>query len=171
MPEGSDGAFAQDAAKTFHELGLTAKQAQQLAEWYNGVSADATSGQQNQQAQNSEQQMSELQQEWGKEFDANIEAGRRAARQFGVGEDMLTKMENALGTKDMLKFFSSVGRGMGEDSFVDGNSSGKFGVSPEAARVRINNLKTDPAWTAKYLGGDADAKSELERLMRAGYPS
>ena len=171
VPEGSDGAFAQDAAKTFHELGLTAKQAQQLTEWFNGKSADAMSGQQNEMAQNAEAQMGELQQEWGKDFDANIEAGRRAARQFGVGEEMLTKMENALGTKDMLKFFSNIGKGMGEDSFVDGNGGGKFGMSPEAARVRITSLKADPAWTAKYLGGDADAKSELERLMRAGYPS
>ncbi len=171
IPEGGDPEFAQEAAKTFHELGLTAKQAQQLTEWFNGKSADAMSGQQNQMAESSEQQMNELQQEWGKDFDANIEAGRRAARQFGVGEEMLTKMENALGTKDMLKFFANVGKGVGEDSFVDGNSSGKFGVSPEAARVRINNLKSDPAWTAKYLAGDADAKSELERLMRAGYPA
>ena len=121
-------------------------------------------------AQSAEQQMAELQQEWGKEFDANIEAGRRAARQFGVGEEMLTKMENAIGTKDMLKFFANIGKGMGEDSFVDGQSSGKFGMSPEAARVRINNLKSDPNWTAKYLGGDANAKEELERLMRVGYP-
>ena len=170
IPDGSDPAFAQDAAKTFHELGLTAKQAQQLTEWFNGKSAEAMNGMQNEVAQSAEQQMQELQQEWGKEFDANIEAGRRAARQFGVGEEMLTKMENALGTKDMLKFFANVGKGMGEDAFVDGQSSGKFGLSPEAARVRINQLKSDPDWTAKYLGGNADAKSELERLMRAGYP-
>ena len=171
VPEGADGAFAQEAAKTFHELGLTSKQAQQLVEWFNDKSAGALSSQQNQIAQTAEQQMSELQQEWGKEFDANIEAGRRAARQFGVGEEMLTKMENALGTKDMLKFFANVGKGVGEDSFVEGGGSGKFGMSPEAARVRINNLKSDAAWTAKYLGGDANAKEEMQRLMRLGYPS
>jgi hypothetical protein len=37
--------------------------------------------------------------------------------------------------------------------------------------VRISALKQDPDWTAKYLGGNADAKSELERLMKVGYPS
>lgn len=170
VPEGADGAFANEAAGKFHELGLTSKQAQQLTEWFNGKTQGAMTQQESQLAQSAEAQMGELQQEWGKDFDANIEAGRRAARQFGVGEEMLVKMENALGTKDMLKFFSNVGKGMGEDSFVDGGSSGKFGMSPEAARVRIGQLKGDPKWTAKYLGGDADAKSELERLMRAGYP-
>jgi hypothetical protein len=171
VPDGTDGAFAQEAAGKFHELGLTSKQAQQLTEWFNDKSSGAMSDMQSQQAQSAEQQMSELQKEWGKEFDANIESGRRAARQFGVSEDMLNKMENALGTKDMLKFFSNVGKGVGEDSFVEGSGNGKFGMSPEAARVRVNSLKSDPNWTAKYLGGDADAKAELERLMRAGYPS
>lgn len=170
VPDGTDGAFAQEAAGKFHELGLTAKQAQQLTEWFNDKSSGAMSDMQTQQVQSAEQQMSELQKEWGKEFDANIESGRRAARQFGVGEDMLNKMENALGTKDMLKFFSNIGKGVGEDAFIEGSSGGKFGMSPEAARVRVNNLKQDPAWTAKYLGGDANAKAELERLMRAGYP-
>jgi hypothetical protein len=170
VPDGGNPEFAKAAAGKFHELGLTAKQAQQLTEWFNETSNGAMSSQQNEIAQNAERQMMELQQEWGKEFDANIEAGRRAARQFGVGEDMLTKMENALGTKDMLKFFANVGKGMGEDAFVDGQSSGKFGMSPEAARVRITQLKGDKEWTAKYLAGNADAKSELERLMRAGYP-
>jgi hypothetical protein len=171
IPEGADGAFAQEAAKTFHELGLTAKQAQQLTEWFNDKSAGAMASQQTQTAQSAEMQMNELQQEWGKEFDANIEAGRRAARQFGVGEEMLSKMEGAIGTKEMLKFFANVGKGMGEDGFVEGGGSGKFGMSPEAARVRISNLKSDAGWTAKYLAGDAGAKEELARLMRAGYPS
>jgi hypothetical protein len=171
IPDGSDGQFAKEAAGKFHELGLTSKQAEQLVDWFNGKSESALSSQQSELAQSSEQQMAELQQEWGKEFDANIEAGRRAARQFGVDEGMLTKMENALGTKDMLKFFSNIGKGMGEDSFVDGSGGGKFGMSPEAARVRIGNLKSDPGWTAKYLAGDAGAKEELQRLMRLGYPT
>jgi hypothetical protein len=170
IPEGADSEFANEAKGKFHELGLTSKQAAQLTEWFNDRSMGAMSQQEEQQVQSSEAQMQELQKEWGKEFDSNIEAGRRAARQFGVQEDVLTKMENALGTKDMLKFFSNIGKGMGEDAYVEGGGTGQFGVSPEAARVQINRLKADPAWAAKYLDGDASAKAELERLMRAGYP-
>lgn len=171
VPEGDTGEFAKVAAGKFHELGLTAKQAESLANWYNEQSQAMATSRMNQAGVNAEQQMAQLQQEWGKEYDTNIEAGRRAARQFGVGEEMLVKMEDALGTGEMLKFFAKIGRGMGEDSFVSGEGSGKFGMSPEAARVRINQLKTDPEWTAKYLNGNADARAEMERLMRAGYPS
>ena len=170
-PEGAPPEFVQAAAGKFHELGLNAKQAEGLAQWWNQQAETMAGSQQAQTAQAAELEMAQLQQEWGKEFDSNIEAGRRAARQFGADEATLSKMEGALGTKGMLQFFAKIGKGMGEDSFVDGSGGGKFGMSPEAARVRINQLKGDPAWSSKYLSGDADAKTELERLMRAGYPS
>lgn len=170
-PEGAPPEFVQAAAGKFHELGLNARQAEGLAAWWNQQAETIAGAQQTQTAQAAEMEMQQLQQEWGKDFDANIEAGRRAARQFGVDEQILSKMEGALGTKGMLQFFAKIGKGMGEDSFVDGSGGGKFGMSPEAARVRINQLKSDPTWSSKYLSGDADAKSELERLMRAGYPS
>lgn len=170
VPEGETGEFAQVAAGKFHELGLTAKQAQGLAEWYNAQAQEMQSSQFNQLAQNSEQEMASLQQEWGKEYDANIEAARRATRQFGLEAPTLEKIENAIGTKEMLQLFAKIGKGVGEDSFVDGSRSTGFGMSPEAARVRIGQLKGDREWSAKYLGGNADAKAEMERLMRAAYP-
>jgi hypothetical protein len=170
VPEGDTGEFAKMAAGKFHELGLTAKQAAGLAEWWNSQSQEMQTSQFNQLALNSEQEMGQLQQEWGKEYDANIEAARRATRQFGLEEQTLSKIENAIGTREMLKLFANIGKGVGEDSFVDGTRSSGMGMSPEAARVRISQLKADKEWSAKYLGGNADAKAELERLMRAAYP-
>ena len=170
VPQGDTGDFAKKAAGKFHELGITAKQAQSLAEWWNMNADEMQSSQVNQQMQNAEMEMNVLQSEWGKEYDANIEAARRATRQFGVKEQMLEKIENAIGTREMLKLFANIGKGVGEDSFVDSGKTGAFGISPEAARVRIGQLKADPEWSSKYLGGNADAKAELERLMRAAYP-
>jgi hypothetical protein len=170
VPQGDTGQFAKVAANKFHELGITAKQAQSLAEWWNSQSQEMQTSQMNQQAQNSEMEMQVLQSEWGKEFDANIEAARRATRQFGVEEGVLEKIEGAIGTREMLKLFANIGKGMGEDSFVDSTKSAGFGISPEAARVRISQLKADKDWSAKYLSGNADAKAEMERLMRAAYP-
>ena len=170
VPEGETGQFAEMAAGKFHELGLTAKQAAGLAEWWNSQSQEMQASQFNQLAQNSEQEMGQLQQEWGKDYDANIEAARRATRQFGLEAPTLEKIENAIGTKQMLQLFAKIGKGVGEDSFVDGSRAGGLGMSPEAARVRISQLKGDREWAAKYLGGSADAKAEMERLMRAAYP-
>lgn len=170
VPDGDTGEFASAAAEAFHKAGLSAKQATALAEWWNQIQQQMMSGQYEQVAAVQEQEMGQLQQEWGKDFDANIEAGRRAARQFGVDTNTLEAMENAIGTKQLLTLFAKIGKGLAEDTFVDGSGNRGFGISPEAARVRISQLKGDSEWTAKYLGGNADAKAEMERLLRAAYP-
>jgi hypothetical protein len=170
IPQGDTGEFAQQAAKVFHDAGLTTKQAEALANWWNQTQEQVMGSQEQTLVQNSEAEMAQLQQEWGRDFDANIEAGRRAARQFGVDADTISAMESSIGTKKVMELFTKIGKGLTEDTFVDGAGNRGFGVSPEAARVRIGQLKSDPEWTAKYLGGNADAKAEMERLLRAAYP-
>lgn len=170
VPQGDTGEFAQMAAKVFHEAGLNNKQAEALANWWNQTQEQMVGSEQQSLVQNSEVDMAQLQQEWGRDFDSNIEAGRRAARQFGVDADTISSMESAMGTKKVMELFTKIGKGLTEDAFVDGSGNRGFGVSPEAARVRINQLKGDSEWTAKYLGGNADAKAEMERLLRAAYP-
>lgn len=171
VPEGDTGEFAKVAAGKFHELGLTAKQAEALAGWYNEQAGGMQQASTQQLLVQSEQEMAALESEWGQQYDANIEASRRAVREFGFNQDELDAMERGLGTANMMKKFAEIGKRLGEAQFVEGKSNGNFGMSPEAARVRISALKQDPEWTAKYLGGNADAKSELERLMKVGYPS
>jgi len=171
VPENDTGEFAAAAKAKFHELGITAKQAEQLAEWWNSQSTEMQQQQMAQSQQQADQQLEDLKKEWGQSYDENIEAARRASRQFGLGEETLTKIESALGTGEMLKMFANIGKGLGEDTFVDNQKSAGFGMSPEAARVRLNQLKNDPEWSAKYLQGNADAKAEMERLMQAAYPS
>lgn len=171
VPEGDTGEFAKVAAGKFHELGLTAKQAEALAGWYNEQAGGMTAAAQAQLMQQSEADMATLESEWGQNYDANIEASRRAVREFGFSEQELDAMERGLGTANMMKKFAEIGKRLGESQFVEGKNSGNFGMSPEAARVRISQLKADPDWTSKYLNGNADAKAELERLMKVGYPS
>lgn len=170
VPEGDTGEFAQMAAKTFHELGLTAKQAEALSGWYNEQSQTMMQAQQDAVLQASEAEIESLRQEWGPQFDDKVAAGQRAAREFGVDADTLGKIEASVGARAMIDFFSQVGQLIGEDKFISGESSGKFGMSPEAARSRISQLKSDAEWSSKYLNGNADARAELERLMRSAYP-
>lgn len=167
LPEGADPAFAQAAAGKFHELGLNAKQASALAEWWNGQAATVTQAQAQAQSQATERDISGLRQEWGQAFDENVEMGRRAAAQFGLDQVKLTAMENAIGTGELLKLMAQVGRGLGEDKFVGSDSRTSFGLTPAAAKQRIDQLTQDPDFRAKYLSGNADARAEMDRLHRA----
>lgn len=170
VPDGDTGQFAKIARDKFHELGITAKQAESLADWWNNQQSQMQNDMLNQQSQNTEMEMEVLKSEWGKSYDENIENARRAARTFNIDEQSLEKIEQALGTRDMLKMFADIGKSMSEDSFVDNTKASGFGTSPEAARVQLDRLKADSQWTAKYIAGDADARGEMERLMKIAYP-
>ena len=170
VPEGDTGEFAKLAAGKFHELGLTAKQAEGLAAWYNEQGSGRMNEMQQQQAAKAEADMQSLKQEWGGAFDENVEFGRRAAREYGLNAEKLSALENSLGTSEMLKLMASIGRAQGESEFVTSSSGNTFGMTPSAAQQRITALRADKTWTAKYISGDADARSEMQRLMNLAYP-
>jgi hypothetical protein len=166
-PEGADPAFSQAAASKFHELGLSAKQANELANWYNSQGTAMTEAQAAAQAAKMQQEHTSLKQEWGQAYEENVEMGRRAARQFGLDEAKLDGMERALGTGELFKLMAQVGRGLGEGKFVSGDNKMQFGLTPEAASQRIAALRADPDFSRKYLSGNVDARAEMDRLHAA----
>lgn len=170
VPEGDSGEFAKAAASKFHELGISAQQAEKLAAWYNEMGANAQQQLTQQSTQKIEADLGALKQEWGQAWDENINLGQRAAREFGLDQAKLTAIENAMGTKDMLQFMARIGRGLTEHSFEGGKSTQSFGMTPEAARQRIGELRSDTDWSTKYMSGNAEAQKELQRLMQIAYP-
>ena len=170
VPEGQPDTFAKAASGKFHELGLSAQQAQGLAAWWNETSQGQMTQAQQQSAQKTEADLTAIKSEWGQAYTENLELGRRAAREFGLDGGKLTAIENAMGTGEMLKFMAKIGRGLTEHNFEGGKSTNSFGMTPEAAQSRIAALRQDQAWATKYISGDADAQSEMKRLMAVAYP-
>jgi hypothetical protein len=173
VPEGDAGAFAKQASQWFHEAGLTAKQAETLASKWNEHVGGATQQQQAQFEQQAAIDMQDLQQAWGDKFEANAELARRARREAGLSDAEGQAIERALGLKKAAEVFSFLGRQFAEAPIKGGEGAqrGTFGGTPEDARARISALKADTGWTAKYLSGDTDARSEFERLHRIAYPA
>lgn len=170
MGEGQDQ-FVKDVQAKFHELGLSEKQGNALAEWYHGVQQGMVDSSLAGMGQKAEADLASLKTEWGGAYDENIEFGRRAAREYGLDEAKLSKMEQALGTGEMLKLMARIGRSQGEASFQRGDGgSGQFGMTPAQAQARISELKADKGWTQKYVAGDADARAEFARLHQLAFP-
>lgn len=170
VPDGFDPGFATEAAQQFHKLGLSAQQAQALTEWFNGTQTGAVEAFQQQAAAQAETEIQDLRREWGGAWEENVELGRRAAREFGLSDEKLSAIESALGTGEMLKFMSRVGRGLVEHNFESGRGTQGFGMTPDAARQRVAALRQDAGWSAKYLSGDADARAEMAKLMQLAFP-
>lgn len=164
-----DDAFAKSAAETMHKLGVSKAQAQGLNQFWNGhvealIKADEQARQQADAAA-----ISELKTKWGGDYDKNVELGRRAGREFGLSEQQFKAIEASLGAGDTLKLFQAIGAKLAEPAGFDPAGAGGgtgFGMTADQAKARINALKGDRDWTAKYLGGGASERAEMERLQK-----
>jgi hypothetical protein len=170
VPDGyGDPEFAKGIAEVMHKHGVPKGAAQALAQFNNEYVQKLVESHQREQEQKSAAELSQLKTEWGAKFDENAELARRSAREFGVSEDQAKAIEGALGAAGMLKLFNSIGSRLAEPKAFEaggGDGGAGFGLTPEAAKARIGQLRNDRDWTSKYLAGDVNARQEMERLSR-----
>lgn len=165
-----DPAFADRMAAKMHQLGIPKSAAQGLnAEW-NAYVAEIIEADTNAKKAADVADMDKLKGEWGQTFDANVEAGRRAGREFGLNEEQFAQISGALGSAQTLKLFQAIGSKLGEAKGFDpaggGQGSSGFSQSPEQARARIGELQRDKDWVQRYLNGGSAEKDEMQRLQR-----
>lgn len=164
--EGLDKAFAGEAAKAFHDLGLSPKQAQALVEFQtNGVKARMEAAE-NEFQQTRQLDVNGLKKDWGNQFEPKVEMGRRAATQFGLDDAALESLERAMGTRKASEFLVKVGESFAEAPMVHAQAPAPQAMTPETAKVELARLMKDPVWTKKNYDGDPAARAEMQRLIR-----
>lgn len=164
-----DPAFAERFGGVFHKAGLSKSQAQALNSEWNGYVTELLESEQRDREARDTKDLQELKTKWGGTFDENVEAGRRAGKEFGLSEDEFQQISGALGSGKTLELFQRIGSKLGEARPFDPSGSGGnsgFGMTPAAARGRIQALSADKDWAAKYLGGGASEREEMERLQK-----
>jgi len=129
FPDDEDG--AKMVADWFKDAGLTKKQASVLVEKraaafeaQKSASEAAAKAEEARIASQVKADDSALKAEWGDRYDANIELGRRAVRQFEIPGEVLEAIESKVGYGKMLRMFSRIGQGLGEHTAVGLNGSG-----------------------------------------------
>jgi len=137
VPDGQDKAFSAEAAKWMHEAGIPVSQARSLAEKWNAYQAAQVQAADAARQQQGESDVQALKQEWGGQYDANVELAKRAVRTFGADEQTLEKISGALGDGETLRFFHRIGAHLGEGTLVPGGGDRGAAPSgdPEAARA------------------------------------
>lgn len=164
--EGLDKTFAGEAAKAFHDLGLSPKQAQALVEFQtNGVKARMEAAE-NEFQQTRQLDVNGLKKDWGNQFEPKVEMGRRAATQFGLDDAALESLERAMGTRKASEFLVKVGESFAEAPMVHAQAPAPQAMTPETAKVELARLMKDPVWTKKNYDGDPAARAEMQRLIR-----
>ena len=159
-----------DFRQLAHEIGLNNDQASVLFDTY----VNAIAGQQEQEQEAFDQFEVEntqaLQQEWGGNFDKNVELARRAFMNFATPEAVEIMEQTGLGNHpEILKVFSRVGELLQEDSVLPGSSTPILGgMNPATAQQTINDRMSDTEFRSAYLDqyhpNHANAVQEMTRL-------
>lgn len=150
-----------------HEAGMSNGAASQIIksfqEHLGGVREKADGDKQLQ----GEQDLDALQTEWGAAYAEKETMARNAAKQFGLNAEQLDSIEDAIGTAELMRTFANIGAALGEDTIVttEETTPNEGALSPEAAKVKINELYGDEAF-AKKLNNKShpEHKAAVDRL-------
>jgi len=172
LGESPDTDFAEWAKGTFHELGLTNKQAKELSKKWNEYAGGAVDGQNKAIETKFNDEITSLKKEWGTAYEARANVVDRVAMQLNLQPEVLATLKNAMGPHGAMNFLYSIGAKTGEAEFVTGGAGSGFNgtMTPADAKSRIRSLQTDKEFVAKYTSGSAEAKAEMKRLHMLAYP-
>jgi len=100
------------------ENNILPKSAQAMYEWFVNSRAQMIGDEAKNWAQKSLLELNEMKQEWGNKANQNMEYVKRGIRLFSDDADVIENMERAIGTKEMMKAFKSIGEALSEDNPV-----------------------------------------------------
>lgn len=143
LPEGTqvDEDFAANAKAWAHKAGLTQAQLKGfVAEYQNYVLARGQKDVEASQAR-VEAEIAEVKKAWGADWDRNVAAGQNAVKALGLDKAFMERLEGAAGDAVVLELMAKLGKTIGvEDRTIVAGGEG-FGMSPEAARAKIADIK------------------------------
>lgn len=163
VPEGMPTDLADWSRTTFHELGLSEKQGNALAEKWNTLQESQRQQMTEGFKQKFQAEEVALKREWGAAFDQEVGLAKNAAKKLGLDDQMIQSMEQQLGFGGLMKRMNEIGRKLGEDGYVSGNSNNGV-MTPAQARSKIAQLQGDKDFVQKYLAGNVQAREEMNRL-------
>ena len=165
--DGADKAFKDWAGKTFHGLGLSQKQAEAIIKSYDELNDSVKKASLESLTTKAAEGRAAIEKEWGAATKQNMEIARRAVREFGISSDIVDTLEEKVGYTEVMKFMHNIGTRLGEDNYAGGDNGGSFGaMTPAQAKYEISQLKNDKAFTERYMKGDIEALSKMDRLQR-----
>jgi len=167
VPEGFPEEFGKSAANEFHKLGISTKQAEALVKFNNDNVAQQMQLNATNLANKKDTDMKALEQEWGNASKENIEIAKQGAKEFGLEEDDLSKIENSIGTNKMMKAFHAMGLKIAEPKLAGlgkgPTATGRY--TKEGAVAKYKELKNDKEWLGKFKAGNTEVIAQRDRLI------
>jgi len=169
MPD-TDLSFDADALNTFRELahneGLTSKQFSAIMEHYTQISQEALTGQGAAQEEMIKQGLQSLQQEWGENYDANLQQADKFLRQYDdpallelIQSDRVLQNNPAV-----IKLFHRLGLDQSEAAVRVGDSTSPALInSSEQAQAALKKYEADN-WDILFKAKENPSLEERSRM-------
>lgn len=172
VPEGADETFSNWARESFHELNLTANQAETLSAKWNDFMTTSTKEHTDARTRELDQQESGLRTEWGNAYDKNVNDAKKAAHAIGLDATKVEQLEGVLGFDGLMKMMHGIGsKFMTEGSFEISNSTvGAGTMTPAQAQNAIATAKQDPDFVKNYTEGRAAEKDKMAYWHSMAHP-
>jgi len=164
--------FLKWAGGTFHELGLSKTQGENLVNKWNEYTTEHLKGETDKAAGVVTEQQATLKADWGSVHDTNLNLARQAALGLGVSGDQIDQLQKVMGFDGVMKLFHNIGSKTGEHKYIssDGGGSNFSGLTPEQARAKIIELQKDSEFGNALTKGNAEAKEKWDNLHKWAYP-
>jgi len=170
-----DEGVLNDFKEFAHYNNLTQDQADNLLGLFSELEEEGTNNEAQAMEDFKVQSTINLQREWGKNYDGNLDYARRAYAQFGSKELTDLMEDEGLGNHpEVVKAFSKVGQLLGEDALAVGTGLGRNQMSPQMAQEEIQALYADKDFSKSYRDNrDPNhqvAMNKMDRLFKHAYP-
>lgn len=171
MPDGvtPDPQFVEFGKDIAFKLGLNPKQAQMLADEWNGFAGKTNEGAITQQQEANAQALAALQTKWGADLEANKAAGLRVMQSLGLPDATVSAIEGSIGSAALVELLAMIGRKSDEGKFVSGGGSSVDNPSTMTqaqAQSTITALQGDETFLAKYRDAKhPEHKASVDRML------
>jgi len=172
----TDDAMVEFGKNLFHEMGLSNDRAQKAADKWNEFVAAQEAQFLAEDKKRNDEALDALTSKWGPELEQNKAAGKRAVEALGLSADLISQIEQNIGSAPVVELLAAIGRKSDEGGFTSG--AGKYDpnnpetMTKQQATARIAELQGDADFQKKY--GDkahpehAEAVKLMERLFARG---
>jgi hypothetical protein len=163
------------ARKTFHKVGMPARMAAAFHDEFVGFARGLVATHETKQAMKDVELHAFMDREWGSQRDQKLGAFRKAANAFMDSPQSIDRLQQIMGTPELLRMFVRIGEALGEDRAV-GTGHRSFGLTREAAEQEFSKIRQAAIADSKHplmnkLHPDHQKLVErVETLMRTIYP-
>lgn len=155
-----------------HKIEATPRQASKFAEAIKEYFDTSLAAEAQAQVTRDEADRVDLRKDWGDEYEARLELGRKAAQAFGkfLDSDTLDAMQKSIGLAKTHRLLAAMGelvteRPRGDSVTGSGGGAPSFGLTPEMAAEQLKQMDATPGMLDK-LKADPNLRAQRAKLQK-----